>query len=194
MAARDIRVGDNYAAEIWNAIDNSSALAVVMSSKALSSDHVKREVNVAVTLGRPLLPVALHSDPVLDKDLSGEWRFWLGVVQIASASSEPEAARLIAERLGLAVDAEPLVRQDKPQEDEKRLADVPDFSAKMESQIRSALIKTAAAGGTYQIALDRARRLGASATDVHLVAENLRAAKLLDFDGDPKPDTRISLT
>ena len=64
----------------------------------------------------------------------------------------------------------------------------------MESQIRSALIKTAAAGGTFQMASERARRLGASGHDVQVIAQRLREAKLLDFEGDPHPGTRIRLT
>lgn len=194
MASRDIQVGDNYAAEIWGAIEGSSALAIVMTRRALSSEHVKREVNVAVTLNRPLLPVSLGSDAVMDGDLSGDWRYWLGVVQIAHVRDEPEAARLIAQRLGFAGDVTPPDPQASSPQEGKRSVEAPAFSARMESQIRSALIKTAAAGGTFQMASERARRLGASGHDVQVIAERLREAKLLDFEGDPHPDTRIRLT
>ena len=56
------------------------------------------------------------------------------------------------------------------------------------------LISTAAAGGAFQMASERARRLGASCRDVQVIAERLREAKLLDFEGDPQPGTRIRLT
>ncbi len=194
LASRDIRVGANYASEIWDAIEGCSALAIVMTPRALASEHVKREVNVAVTLNRPLLPVTLGSDPVMDDELTGEWRYWLGVVQVVRASNETEAAGLIAQRLGFAAEAESPDQRTASNSVEKRSIDAPAYSAKMESQIRSALIKTAAAGGTVAMASDRARRLGAASSDVLEIAERLREAKLLDFDGDPQPGTTIRLT
>lgn len=201
LASRELQVGDNYAEAIWRAVQSTAALIVLMSPSSIESEHVKREVNLALTLRKPILPVAFSDRPVAQDDLPGEWRYWLGVVQIVEASEEGEVARLIAQRLGTVTPSdEPLAPGESPVASQKsdevlmRPANVSTLSAKTETQIRSALIQTAAAGGTFQMAVERARRLGASADEVRLIAQSLRDANLLDFDGEPGSGTLIRLT
>lgn len=63
----------------------------------------------------------------------------------------------------------------------------------IEKQVRSAFIETAGNNGTVQMAADRARRLGASVRDVRVIAQSLKDANLLDFDGEPDLGTVLRI-
>ncbi|MBK6761756.1 MAG: toll/interleukin-1 receptor domain-containing protein [Micrococcales bacterium] len=56
IAPRDIAGGSDYAAEIMGAIRRSQVMVVVVSDNANASQHVKREVERAVSKGLALVP------------------------------------------------------------------------------------------------------------------------------------------
>ncbi len=56
IAPRDVRPGEDYAAEIIDAIMASRALVVVFSANANASKHVKSEVERAVSHGTVVIP------------------------------------------------------------------------------------------------------------------------------------------
>lgn len=191
LASRELQVGDNYAQVIPTALESALAVVVVISPSAVTSEHVKRELNLAVTLHKPILPVAFSDRAVAQEDLPADWRYWLGVVQVVRATTEADAALRIAQGLGR---LRPSDETDAPMTVDVARRPASPLSSKTEAQIRSALIQTAAAGGTIKMAADRARRLGASPSDVRTMAENLRIARLLEFEGDPESGTVIRLT
>lgn len=60
IAPRDIRSGREYAEELINAIDRSSAMVLLISQAANSSPHVLREVERAVSKNIPILVYKLE--------------------------------------------------------------------------------------------------------------------------------------
>jgi hypothetical protein len=77
IASRDVRPGADYGAEIINAIETSASLVLVLSEHANSSEFVKREVERAVSKGKPIFPVRVR-EVVPSKSLelfisSAEW-------------------------------------------------------------------------------------------------------------------------
>ena len=77
IASRDVRPGADYGAEIIDAIETSASLVLVLSEHANSSEFVKREVERAVSKGKPIFSVRVR-DVVPSKSLelfisSAEW-------------------------------------------------------------------------------------------------------------------------
>ena len=77
IASRDVRPGADYGAEIIDAIETSASLVLVLSEHANSSEFVKREVERAVSKGKPIFPVRVR-EVVPSKSLelfisSAEW-------------------------------------------------------------------------------------------------------------------------
>lgn len=77
IASRDVRPGADYGSEIIDGIETSAALVLVLSEHANSSEFVKREVERAVSKGRPIFPVRVR-EVVPSKSLelfisSAEW-------------------------------------------------------------------------------------------------------------------------
>jgi len=77
IASRDVRPGADYGAEIIDAIETSASLVLVLSEHANSSEFVKREVERAVSKGKPIFSVRVR-EVVPSKSLelfisSAEW-------------------------------------------------------------------------------------------------------------------------
>ena len=68
IAPRDIRSGREYAEELLDGIDLSSAMILLMSENANHSPHVLREVERAVSKGIPILVYKLE-DVTLTKSM-----------------------------------------------------------------------------------------------------------------------------
>lgn len=201
LASRQVPVGSSYAQEISSAIERCQALLVLLSQDALASDHVKREVNLALTLHRLLLPVSLENRGIRPDALPGEWLYWLGVTQITTADTVSTLARSVSERL--AVRDSTRDRPDAPVDPEvasERVAAERStrtellVTARLEAQVRSALIQAAASSSAFEVALTRARRLGASEAETRAMANILRDARLLQFEGELTSQTIIRLT
>lgn len=60
IAPRDVRAGKEYANEIILGIERSRCLVLLLSNAANGSQFVKREVERAVTKGRPVIPVRIE--------------------------------------------------------------------------------------------------------------------------------------
>jgi len=100
LATRDIQVGENYAAQIHDAIVESSHLVVLLSPASIASVHVQREVNLALDQGKALLPVVVSQDPNLMSTLPAQWQYWLGVVQVVPYSSAGNAVDVLLRSIG----------------------------------------------------------------------------------------------
>jgi hypothetical protein len=77
IAPRDVRPGADYGSEIIDGIESSSVLVLVLSEHANTSEFVKREVERAVSKGKPIFPVRVR-EVVPSKSLelfisSAEW-------------------------------------------------------------------------------------------------------------------------
>ncbi len=77
IAPRDVRPGADYGSEIIDGIESSGVLVLVLSEHANSSEFVKREVERAVSKGKPIFPVRVR-EVVPSKSLelfisSAEW-------------------------------------------------------------------------------------------------------------------------
>src|SRR4051812_22063743 len=60
IAPRDVRPGADYAAEIVTAIETSAVFVLVLSEHANDSPFVSREVERAVSKGKPVFPVRVR--------------------------------------------------------------------------------------------------------------------------------------
>ena len=201
MASRRVPVGGDYAEEIWHAIDGCGAILVIMSKDALASEHVKREVDIALTLHRPLLPVSLNDRGIGPEDLPANWRYRLAATQIATAETPTALASIVADRLGVR-DSSPSHSDGAADPETKREVETVEVStaakplvaSRLEAQVRSALIQAAAVSSAFEVAVARARRIGASEAETRAIANALREARLLTFDGELTPKTTIRLT
>ncbi len=77
IAPRDVRLGADYGSEIIDGIETSGVMVLVLSEHANSSEFVKREVERAVSKGKPIFPVRVR-EVVPSKSLelfisSAEW-------------------------------------------------------------------------------------------------------------------------
>jgi len=60
MAPRDVRPGSDYSEAIQDAIETSSAVVALVSDSANLSRHVKAEIEIAFSSGKPLFPVRFN--------------------------------------------------------------------------------------------------------------------------------------
>jgi hypothetical protein len=96
LASRDIPIGSNFAEEISRTISAADFLIVLLSPEAISSPHVKREVNLAISLGKKLLPV-LHDDGSgIMNNLPHDWNYWLSLAQVVPLTDMKATALRIA--------------------------------------------------------------------------------------------------
>lgn len=91
IAPRDIRPGKEYAAEIINGLDSSSAIILLMSQNANNSPHVLREVEHAVSLGIPILVYKIE-----EVELSKSMEYFLMTHQWVSAKPKEDFADILA--------------------------------------------------------------------------------------------------
>ncbi len=91
MAAKDIPAGANYAENLSEALETASALVVILTHEGIKSQHVKREVNIAIDLKIPLFPVNLSGANNIMESLPRDWKYWLTIVQILNCS-DPKSA------------------------------------------------------------------------------------------------------
>lgn len=99
LATRDVQVGENYAAQIYNAVVESTHLLVLLSPASVASQHVQREVNLALDQGKVILPLIVSPTADFLSTLPAEWKYWLGVVQVIPYSGAADAAATLLRRL-----------------------------------------------------------------------------------------------
>jgi CheY-like chemotaxis protein len=96
LASRDIAIGSNFAEEISRTISSADFLIVLLSPESLSSPHVKREVNLAITLGKKVLPVLSDETSQLMSNLPYDWNYWLSLAQAVPLTDMKSTAARIA--------------------------------------------------------------------------------------------------
>lgn len=80
IAPRDIKGGKPYASELVSAQEECDVVLLVASHHINASEHVANEVDVIVSMNKPILPVFIE-----DFTLSGELRYYLGRKQWVAA-------------------------------------------------------------------------------------------------------------
>jgi hypothetical protein len=84
IAPRDITPGDEWSAAIIKAIDQCRAMVLIFSANANSSRQIRREVERAITVGIPLVPVRIE-DVVPTESLA----YFMGTVHWLDAMTPP---------------------------------------------------------------------------------------------------------
>lgn len=85
---RDIVPGTSYITQIAQAIEQSLAVIVVISSKSLDSDQVSKEVVGAFERRKPFFPVLVDMTPPQLKERQPEWRHALGSTAMICIGAE----------------------------------------------------------------------------------------------------------
>lgn len=89
LAPRDIRPGKEYAEEIVNGIDSSSAMILIMSENSNHSPHVLREVERAVSKAVPILAYKIE-----EVELSKSLEYFLMTHQWSEAKQKPDFSEI----------------------------------------------------------------------------------------------------
>jgi len=84
IAPRDITPGDEWSAAIIKAIDQCRAMVLIFSQNANNSRQIRREVERAITVGIPLVPVRIE-DVVPTESLA----YFMGTVHWLDAMTPP---------------------------------------------------------------------------------------------------------
>ncbi len=90
IAPRDITPGDEWSAAIIKAIDQCRAMGLIFSQNANNSRQIRREVERAITVGIPLVPVRIE-DVVPTESLA----YFMGTVHWLDAMTPPFENHLI---------------------------------------------------------------------------------------------------
>jgi TIR domain-containing protein len=90
IAPRDITPGDEWSASIIKAIDQCSAMVLIFSQNANNSRQIRREVERAITVGIPLVPVRIE-DVVPTESLA----YFMGTVHWLDAMTPPFENHLV---------------------------------------------------------------------------------------------------
>lgn len=99
LASRDVSIGANYAAEIFQNLVSSDYLLVVLSPNSIESAHVRREVSIAIDRKVPVLPVSTDPTGELMANLPEDWQYWLNIAQVFRMIDEDSTAIEIARRV-----------------------------------------------------------------------------------------------
>jgi TIR domain len=90
IAPRDITPGDEWSAAIIKAIDQCRAMVLIFSQNANNSRQIRREVERAITVGIPLVPVRIE-DTVPTESLA----YFIGTVHWLDAMTPPFENHLV---------------------------------------------------------------------------------------------------
>ena len=85
---RDIMPGTSYITQIAQAIEQSLAIILVISSKSLDSDQVSKEIVGAFERRKPFFPVLVDMTPPQLKERQPEWRHALGSTAMICIGAE----------------------------------------------------------------------------------------------------------
>jgi hypothetical protein len=84
IAPRDIAPGQNYAGQLYKAIEACKVFLVVLTGNSLLSTHILKEVELAVQSGNAILPFRLQDIPLTD-----DLKYYLGNVHWLDALTPP---------------------------------------------------------------------------------------------------------
>jgi hypothetical protein len=90
IAPRDITPGDEWSAAIIKAIDQCRAMVLIFSQNANNSRQIRREVERAITVGIPLVPVRIE-DVIPTESLA----YFMGTVHWLDAMTPPFENHLV---------------------------------------------------------------------------------------------------
>lgn len=99
LAITDVPAGANYARTIMEALEGASAFVLLLTQSAIKSEHVAREVEVAVSQKIPIFPLNMSGQKDIQPLLTKEWRYWLAIVQILNASDTAIAVTTVIEAM-----------------------------------------------------------------------------------------------
>jgi class 3 adenylate cyclase/tetratricopeptide (TPR) repeat protein len=85
---RDVLPGASYLSQVADAIEQSQAVVLLVSSNALGSDQVSKEVVGAFEHRKPFFPVLVDLTPPQLKERQPEWRHALGGTTMVCISTE----------------------------------------------------------------------------------------------------------
>ena len=85
---RDVLPGASYLSQVAGAIEQSQAVVLLVSSHALDSDQVSKEVVGAFERNKPFFPVLVDLTPPQLKERQPEWRHALGGTTMVCISTE----------------------------------------------------------------------------------------------------------
>lgn len=113
MAPASIPGGSSYAEEIPIAIENSKVFVLILSSRSQASRWVKRELDMAIGLGKTVLPFMVERF-----ELSRDFGFYLGIVQrYDAATSRMEAMDKMLQELRAILDVKEALEEQTPPAD-----------------------------------------------------------------------------
>jgi hypothetical protein len=97
MAAVEIEPGANYADSIFKTLSLARACVVFLTEDSIASEHVRREVNIAIDQKIKLYPVSLKGSSEIISTLPADWKYWLSITQILTCTDANDAAQALLE-------------------------------------------------------------------------------------------------
>jgi TIR domain len=96
MATLDMPPGANFAKSIHDLLKSASAVVVLLTPSSFKSEHVQREVSLAISMKKTLIPVNISSKENIADELPADWQYWLTIVQILLYKDSITTAREIS--------------------------------------------------------------------------------------------------
>ncbi len=99
IADQAISPGANFAEEIALAIQQAMAVIVLLSEPSLKSDHVKREVSLALERNVKLIPVVIDANLKVNEPLGNGWDYWLNSLELIDGVDSQTSRSTIVSKL-----------------------------------------------------------------------------------------------
>lgn len=179
-----IGLGDNYANAVYHAIIHSQAFVILLSKDAVASQHVRREMGIAVSTSRRILPIA-PSNCLRHCALPLDWRYWLETVQILYEDNMRAAAHTIA----MAVDDPPSPARPVGVGGGR----LHQSSSEIPAELKRSIIQASRSRTPFTQILHRCRRLGFTREEVTHAVTHLTSSGLIEVDGTLLDDSVIRL-
>jgi len=179
-----IQLGENYANAVHHAILHSDAFVVLLSREAVESQHVRREMGIAVSASRRILPVA-PSNCLRHCSLPLDWRYWLETVQILYEDNMRTAAHAIIN----------VIHEPPPPAHPTGVgaARQPQDSSEIPAELKRSIIQATRGTAPFTQILHRCRRLGFTREEVTHAVTHLTSSGLIEVDVPLVDDSVIRL-
>ena len=99
MAVHEIETGANYAEILFKTLESAKYVVLILSTEAITSDHVKREISLANQSNIPILTITFLEVESIKKLLTSDWQRWLENSKLLFFSTPREASRYISETI-----------------------------------------------------------------------------------------------
>ena len=80
ISNKNIKAGQNYSGVLAKAIENCSIFLVFLSDASAQSKEVGREMTLATSNGKEIIPVQIEQGDIMNK--YNDWKYWLSTSQI----------------------------------------------------------------------------------------------------------------